>query len=928
MDYKKTLNLPQTSFPMKANLPKREPEILAKWDESRLYDLLRKRSKGRRTYILHDGPPYANGHIHLGTALNKILKDMIIKSRQMSGLDAIYVPGWDCHGLPIEHQVDKELGERKQSMTQVEIRRHCRRYAERFIDIQRQEFKRLGVLGEWENPYLTMAYPYEASIARELGRFFSRGGVIRSKKPIYWCSSCQTALAEAEVEYHDRVSPSIYVKFPLQAEERARYPELAVKPASVLIWTTTPWTLPANLAITLHPDFAYVAVDVGEEIWIVAEGLLESCMKAFAIQDYTVVKTFQASDLQGLKCRHPFLERDSVLILGSHVTLEAGTGCVHTAPGHGREDYDMALEYGLDVYSPVDDNGRFTQDVDFFAGQYVFDANRNVTAKLKEVSRLILGKEISHSYPHCWRCKKPVIFRATEQWFISMDKNDLRKNTLDWIERVEWIPSWGKERIRNMIANRPDWCISRQRSWGVPITVFTCNGCGELLATPEVFDHVVALFEKGGADIWFELTAQELLPPGAACTSCGRSDFEKEKDILDVWFDSGTSYAAVLEQRPYLRFPADMYLEGSDQHRGWFHSSLLAAVGTRGMAPYRSVLTHGFVVDGQGYKMSKSLGNVIAPGEIIDKYGAEILRLWVAAEDYRDDIRISPDILKRLSEAYRRIRNTTRFLLGNLNDFDPQRHAVPYERMEELDRFALHQLQDLVQKIRSAYDRFEFHRVYHALHNYCVVDLSAFYLDILKDRLYISSAASKARRSAQTVLYEIVTALLKLMAPVLSFTAEEAWLYLPGSHGESVHLEDFPEENPAFRDAELNDRWQTILALKSDVSRALEAARQTKIIGHPLDAKVSVALPESIRQMFNGNEELLRSVFIVSQVELRSAAELSGGVEGVEVVGVKIEVSVATGEKCERCWVHSESVGTFEDHATLCDRCHNILNPA
>ncbi len=703
---------------------------------------------------------------------------------------------------------------------------------------------------------------------------------------------------------------------------------MAVKPASVLIWTTTPWTLPANLAITLHPDFAYVAVDVGGEIWIVAEGLLESCMKAFAIQDYTVVKTFQASHLQGLKCRHPFLERDSVLILGGHVTLEAGTGCVHTAPGHGREDYDMALEYGLDVYSPVDDNGRFTRDVDFFAGQYVFDANRNVTAKLKEVGRLILEKEISHSIRHCWRCKQPVIFRATEQWFISMDKNDLRKNTLDWIERVEWIPSWGKERIRNMIANRPDWCISRQRSWGVPITVFTCKGCGELLATPEVFDHVVALFEKEGADIWFELTAQELLPPGAACTNCGGSDFEKEKDILDVWFDSGTSYAAVLEQRPYLSFPADMYLEGSDQHRGWFHSSLLAAVGTRGMAPYRSVLTHGFVVDGQGYKMSKSLGNVIAPGEIIDKYGAEILRLWVAAEDYRDDIRISPDILKRLSEAYRRIRNTTRFLLGNLNDFDPHRHAVPYEQMEELDRFALHQLQDLVKKIRSAYDRFEFHRVYQALHNYCVVDLSAFYLDILKDRLYISSAASKVRRSAQTVLYEIVTALLKLMAPVLSFTAEEAWLYLPGSRGESVHLEDFPEENPALRDAELNDRWQTILALRSDVSRALEAARQTKIIGHPLDAKVSVALPESVQQMLNGSEELLRSVFIVSQVELRSAAELSGGVEGVEVVGAKIEVSVATGEKCERCWVHSESVGTFKEDATLCDRCHNILNPA
>lgn len=925
MDYKKTLNLPQTSFPMKANLSKREPEILGKWDEMGLYKLLRAQSSGRQSYILHDGPPYANGHIHLGTALNKILKDMIIKCRQMSGYDAIYVPGWDCHGLPIEHQVDKELGERKQSMAQVEIRRHCRRYAERFIDIQRQEFKRLGILGEWENPYLTMAYEYEASIARELGRFFSIGGVVRSKKPIYWCSSCKTALAEAEVEYHDHTSPSIYVKFPMRSDDRDRFSELSGKPVSVLIWTTTPWTLPANLAITLHPDFEYVAVEVGKEIWILAAGLLESCMKTFGIEDYRVIRTFQAAELRGLKCRHPFLDRDSVLVLGAHVTLDAGTGCVHTAPGHGREDYDMALEYGLDIYSPVDDDGRFVDEVPFFAGQYVFDANKAVSGKLREVEKLILERSISHSYPHCWRCKNPVIFRATEQWFISMQKNDLRKKALEWIDRVAWIPSWGQERIHNMIANRPDWCISRQRSWGVPITVFTCRDCGELLATPEVFDHVVGLFEEKGADVWFELTAEELLPEGAACQGCGGSDFAKEKDILDVWFDSGTSYAAVLEQRPYLSFPADMYLEGSDQHRGWFHSSLLAAVGTRDMAPYRSVLTHGFVVDGQGYKMSKSLGNVIAPGEIIDKYGAEILRLWVSAEDYRDDIRISPDILKRLSEAYRRIRNTTRFLLGNLSDFEPDRHSVPYAEMEELDRFALHQMQDLIQKVRLAYDRFEFHRVYHALHNYCVVDLSSFYLDILKDRLYISATESKARRSAQTVLHEILTVLLRLMAPVLSFTAEEAWWFLPGRPSQSIHLEDFPEENASFRDADLNARWQQILALRSDVARVLEAARQAKIIGHPLDAKVRLVLPDSMGRAFAGEEELLRSVLIVSQVEFCPADDLSGGVEGTELSGVKIEVANASGEKCERCWVHSQRVGQFEDHPTLCERCHSIL---
>ena len=926
MDYKATLNLPQTAFPMKANLPKREPETLAKWDVMRLYDRLREKSTGRPSYILHDGPPYANGHIHLGTALNKILKDMIVKCRQMSGFDAIYVPGWDCHGLPIEHQVDKELGERKQSMTQGEIRRHCRRYAERFIDIQREEFKRLGVLGEWDNPYLTMAYAYEATIARELGRFFERGSVIRSKKPIYWCSSCRTALAEAEVEYHDHTSPSIYVKFPLEPESRDRFSELSGKPAYVLIWTTTPWTLPANLAITLHPDFTYVAVEVpGGEVWILAEGLLENCMKEFGIEDYKVVRSFAASELNGLKCRHPLLDRESVIVLGKHVTLEAGTGCVHTAPGHGREDYDMALEYGLDVYSPVDDSGSFTPDVPFFSGLYVFDANKPVIAKLRETGNLVLEKEIVHSYPHCWRCKNPVIFRATEQWFISMEKNDLRKNALDWIDRVEWIPGWGRERIHNMIANRPDWCISRQRSWGVPITVFTCKDCGEVLSSPEVFDHVVTLFEKEGADCWFERSAAELLPPGTACAKCGGKDLEKELDILDVWFDSGVSYAAVLENRPYLRAPADLYLEGSDQHRGWFHSSLLAAVGTRNVAPYKGVLTHGFVVDGQGYKMSKSLGNVIAPEEIIRQYGAEILRLWVSAEDYRDDIRISPDILKRLSEAYRRIRNTSRFLLGNLYDFDPKEDSVPYDEMVELDRFALHQLQNLIEKIRQAYDRFEFHRVYHALHNYCVVDLSSFYLDILKDRLYISATASKPRRSAQTALYAILTTLLKLMAPILSFTAEEAWGYLAHHSSASIHLEDFPEVSPAFKDDALNERWQTILAVRSDVARALEAARQSKTIGHPLDARVKLALPEVLRQTFAGQEELLRTVFIVSQVSFVSPDELANPVEGVEVPGLMAGVEPASGGKCERCWVRSESVGQFPDYPTICDRCHGVV---
>jgi isoleucyl-tRNA synthetase len=929
MDYKSTLNLPQTSFPMKANLPQREPEILAKWGQLRLYEQLREKSQDRPKYILHDGPPYANGHIHLGTALNKILKDMIVKSRQMSGFNAVYVPGWDCHGLPIEHNVDKELGERKRQLSQVEIRQQCRRYAERFIDIQREEFKRLGVLGEWDDPYLTMSYAYEATIARELGRFFANGGVVRSKKPIYWCSSCGTALAEAEVEYHDHRSPSIYVKFPLRPEAQERFPELDGKPTFVLIWTTTPWTLPANLAVALHPDFSYVAVAVRDEIWILAEGLLEGFVKTAGVGEYGIVRRFAASELQGVKCRHPFVERDSVVVLGAHVTLEAGTGCVHTAPGHGREDYEMALEYGLDVYSPVDDQGLFTDDVEFFAGQFVFDANQAVVAKLRERGRLVAEQAIEHSYPHCWRCKKPVIFRATEQWFISMDKNALRRKALDWIDKVEWIPSWGRDRIYNMIANRPDWCISRQRSWGVPITVFTCKDCGALLATPESFAHVAGLFETEGADCWFALPPEQLLPAGSCCAGCGGSHFDKEMDILDVWFDSGVSYAAVLESRATLQAPADLYLEGSDQHRGWFHSSLLAAVGTRDAAPYKNVLTHGFVVDGQGYKMSKSVGNVVAPEEIIRQYGAEVLRLWVAAEDYRDDIRISPDILKRLGEAYRRIRNTCRFLLGNLTDFDPARDALPCQKLEELDRFALHQLQDLIGETRRAYDRFEFHRVYQALHNYCVVDLSSFYLDVLKDRLYTSPPRSVERRSAQTVLYEILTGLLRIMAPILSFTADEAWCHLQATNpvlGGSVHLESFPEVNQAFRDEALQERWTTFLALRSDISRALEAARQAKVIGHSLDAKVMVALPEDLKEFFAGQEVLLTSVCIVSQFKfVADGAALSNAMEGTAVPGLKIQVESAGGAKCDRCWIWSESIGQNPDHPTVCSRCHQAL---
>ncbi|MGD8292884.1 MAG: isoleucine--tRNA ligase, partial [Desulfobacterales bacterium] len=800
MNYKKTLNLPNTKFPMKANLAKREPEQLKSWNETRLYEKIRNSSEGREQFILHDGPPYANGYIHIGTALNKILKDIIVRSKQMAGFDAVYVPGWDCHGLPIEHNVDKEIGEKKKKLSMAQVRRLCRSYAEKFIDIQREEFKRLGVMGVWDDPYLTMNYRYEATIARECGKFAKDGSLFRSKKPIYWCFTCQTALAEAEIEYSDDSTPSIYVKFALKDDLSSKLPSLKGKDVFVIIWTTTPWTLPANLAIALHPDFEYVALDVGgDQVYILARELVEACMQSFGIAEYSIIGEIAPKTLEKKRCQHPLYDRDSLVILGSHVTLDAGTGCVHTAPGHGREDHEVGLQYGLDVYSPVDNKGCFTEDVEYFSGEFVFDANKNINARLNTAGSLIREESFEHSYPHCWRCKKPVIFRATPQWFISMEKTGLRKKSLEAIDKVKWIPSWGRERIYGMIENRPDWCVSRQRAWGVPITVFYCEKCDALLLDEEIMQAVYALFEEHGADIWFEKDVSELLPDTTRCKDCGSNQFVKETDILDVWFDSGVSHAAVLEQRPYLRWPADLYLEGSDQHRGWFHSALLTAVGTRNQAPYDAVLTHGFVVDAEGRKMSKSIGNVISPSEVIEKYGTEILRLWVSASDYREDIRISDNILKQLTDAYRRIRNTSRFMLGNLFDFDPEKDAVDYNDMQEIDRFALHKLQLIVEKARAAYEAYEFHVIYHALYNYCTLDLSALYLDILKDRLYTSASQSSGRRSAQSVLYIVLETIARLMAPILPFTSDEIWQYMPPTNGResSIHLALLPEVNPA-----------------------------------------------------------------------------------------------------------------------------------
>ncbi len=928
MDYKETLNLPRTPFPMKANLVKKEPEILQCWEEMGLYAIIREASKGRKRYMLHDGPPYANGHIHMGTAFNKILKDIIIKSRQMAGFDTPYVPGWDCHGLPIEHRVDLELGPRKLEMSQAEIRRYCRDYAEKYIEIQRNEFKRLGVLGEWERPYLTMNFPYEATIIREFGKFALNGSLVRSKKPIYWCISCKTALAEAEVEYGEHSSPSIFVKFPMISDLGQSYASLKGKEVSVAIWTTTPWTLPANLAIALHPDLEYVAVETeSNQVMILAGGLLEVCMDTFGIKSYEVLERLSPADLEGLKARHPLYDRPSVIVLAPYVTLEAGTGCVHTAPGHGREDYETGIEYGIDVYSPVDDSGRFTDDVEYFAGLEVFEANRAVNDKLSEVGALIKEEEIAHEYPHCWRCKNPVIFRSTEQWFISMEKNNLRQNALNAIKRVTWIPSWGQERIYNMIANRPDWCISRQRAWGVPITVFFCRGCNQLIISQDIVDHVAGMVEKSGADIWFTKSEQDLLPPGTTCPNCGSGRFRKETDILDVWFDSGVSYAAVMEKREYLDSPSDMYLEGSDQHRGWFHSSLLCSAGTRNEAPYKSVLTHGFVVDGAGKAMHKSAGNVIAPDELIRNYGAEILRLWVAGEDYRNNIRLSKEILQRLTEAYRRIRNTCRYLLGNLDDFDPETDAVPYGEMEELDRWALNRLEELNERILKAYDDFNFHLVYHNLHNFCVLDLSSFYLDIIKDRLYTSAQKSVARRSAQTAMNEILAVLVRLMAPILSFTADEVWQYTKEKEkAPSVHADLFVAVNDGRKDPELARRWEGIIEIRGEVTKALELARKEKIIGHPLDASVTLGLSPQLMERISEYRDQLRSLFIVSSVDIVAIDQLADNLESETVPGLKVKVSPSVDPKCERCWVHDPTVGEDKTHPTVCKRCLNVLN--
>jgi isoleucyl-tRNA synthetase len=929
MDYRDTLNLPKTGFNMKASLTQKEPQYLERWDKSELYQKLQKAAADKALFILHDGPPYANGNIHLGTAFNKVLKDIILKSRRMAGFQAPYIPGWDCHGLPIEHNVDKELGERKEVISTLEKRAACRRYAEQWIAAQKTQFRRLGVLGDWDHPYLTMSYEYEAAIAREFNRFLLNGSVVRSKKPVYWCSSCRTALAEAEVEYHNHASPSIYVKFPLADDLSEALPQLAgqEEKISVLIWTTTPWTLPANMAVAFHPEVIYAAVAVSDEIWILAQALLERCFTEFGISGYHILCTFSARCLEGKKCRHPFMQRDSLIVLADYVTVESGTGCVHTAPGHGTDDYLTGLRYGLEVLSPLDDSGQYTEEAGKYAGRRIPMVNREINDDMAAAGTLIKESEIDHSYPHCWRCKKPVIYRATKQWFISMEKNDLRQKALEAIKEVAWTPAWGEQRIHGMLEGRPDWCLSRQRSWGVPLTVLTCSSCGEILKNTEVCAEIEKIFSQKGADAWFLHEAQDFVPEGVQC-SCGSNRFEKETDILDVWFDSGVSHAAVVEQRPELQWPADLYLEGSDQHRGWFQSSLLAAVGTRGQAPFKGVLTHGYVVDGKGKKMSKSLGNVILPQEMIDKFGSEILRLWVASEDYRDDVKVSEEILRHVSDAYRKIRNTFRFLLSNLSDFDPSRDSVGPDQFQELDRWALARYAELVRRIERAYEDYEFHAIYHSLLNFCGTTISSLYVDILKDRLYCSATNDPGRRAAQTVLHRILDGLLRLSAPILSVTAAEAWEHLYGLDDESpiedsVFFADFPQVEDIPVDAALDARWNRLIALRSEITKVLEKSRRDKVIGLSLDAEVLLVVEGETAAFLN--KDLLRELCIVSSLKCVDQPNSNAFIRCEECTDVQVAVGPAPGSKCERCWMLSPSVGEDTEHPTLCRRCVNVV---
>jgi len=913
MDYKKTLNLPKTDFPMKGNLPEKEPIILAEWESKDIYARIRQNRRGAPKYILHDGPPYANGNIHIGHALNKTLKDIVIKYKTMRGFDAPFIPGWDCHGMPIEHQLFKEMNKTKYDIDQVSFRKMAYKFAMRFVDIQRQEFKRLGVFGDWERPYLTLTHDYEKAIVASFNKLLKDGLVYRGSKPINWCARCETALAEAEVEYEEHTSPSIYLKF---YATQGRFLESEGRHAFV-VWTTTPWTLLSNVAIAVHPDLKYVEFkrDNGE-VLIFSEELLEALIQKIGING-KVINKVNGRDLEGSLARHPFLDRDSRVILADFVSNQEGTGCVHIAPGHGQEDYEVGLRYNLPVIMPVDERGRFVKsgDADIpdrFIGKHVFDANEVVIDILRDKNALFLAEKTQHSYPHCWRCHQPLIFRATKQWFIGVDKRGLRSKTLEEIKKIRWIPDIGERRISSMIELRPDWCLSRQRYWGVPIPILYCADCGVEIIDENIMSKVEELFGKEGSDAWFIRDVSCFVPEGFKCPKCGSKNFRKESDIIDVWFESGASHQAVLENREALSFPADLYLEGSDQHRGWFQSSLLIGMGVVGTSPFKGVLTHGFVVDGEGKKMSKSAGNVIAPQEIISTKGADVLRLWVSSSSYFDDIRISEEILERTVEAYRKFRNTAKFLIGNIYDFDPQKDAVSTKDMLEIDRWALSRLNTLLAEVTESYENFMYHEVVSSLYKFCIVELSSFYLDILKDRLYTFGKTSKGRRSAQTALYKILDVLVRVLAPLIPFTAEEIWQHFKKDG--SVHLSDWPEVDESLRDVELEMRWKRLITLREEVLKALEEKRIAKFIGSSLEAKIILYIKDDLEYNFlTQYRDVLSSIFIVSQVEIKR----------LDVR--RIEVVKADGKKCERCWNWSEYVGTDALHPGLCKRCLDVI---
>ncbi len=920
-NWKDTLNLPNTEFPMKAGLPINEPKRLEKWEEQDLHGMIREAAQGKPKFILHDGPPYANGRIHIGHALNKILKDFVIRSKTMSGFDAPFVPGWDCHGLPIEHQVDKELGSKKREMSAAEFRRACREFASKFIDIQREDFIRLGCTGDWFNPYSTMSYDYEAAIADALGRFFETGMVFKGLKPVHWCTRCQTALAEAEVEYEDKTSPSIYVRFEADASVAEKLGVPLDKPLYAVIWTTTPWTIPSNLAIALHPSLEYAVVDAVDGYHIVAKELVDRVTSTFGWNEPQIVKTFSAAEIERLSYRHPLYDRSGIFVLGDYVTLEAGTGLVHTAPGHGADDFITGRRYDLDIFTPVDHRGRFTSDVPEWEDQHVYEANPGIVAALKEARALLAAEDLTHSYPHCWRCKTPIIFRATEQWFISMDDHGLRSRALEEIEKVEWIPKWGHDRIVGMVENRPDWCISRQRLWGVPITVLYCEKCNEAVSDREFFKKVSEAFRENGADVWYEREASDFLPDGYTC-ACGNDSFRKEFDILDVWFDSGSSHIAVAKQREELGLPVDLYMEGHDQHRGWFQSSLLIGTAIEGGAPYKRVITHGFVVDEQGRKMSKSVGNVVSPQEIIKDQGADILRLWVAMINYRDDMGIGKEIVSRISESYRKIRNTARFLLANLSDFDPATDAVPVDQLEEIDRWILWRATKTFNQCRAAYERYEFHTVYHRLLDLCTVDISAIYLDVSKDTLYIEAPDSPKRRSVQTALYRIVQGLATMAAPIIPFTAEEIYEHIPAREHESVHLTSFDDWEPVEISESKGRAWERLFELREAVTGVLEEARARKEIGQSLAADVTLA--GEVAALTSEIDFDLSKLFIVSHLHESESIDRPAATVEIEGVGrIAIGMNHAFGNKCGRCWHYREEV---TEDGELCARCEAIVS--